>query len=126
MRKKSKPTNWTRMMLLWFVLILTVNKRWLAMSNRITMFLSLHHCTLEFFQLRNASTMEVNTDWKSLRIFIFIYLKRPLSKVKSMQIFYKKCLIWPAIKVSVTERSVLGGNVNWDLKMMSAVGGCPL
>ena len=34
-------------------------------------------------QLGNASTMEVNTDWKSLRILIFMGLKRPLNSLKN-------------------------------------------
>ena len=39
---------------------------------------------LHFGHLRlgNASTMEVNTDWKSLQIFIFIDFKRPLNWLK--------------------------------------------
>ena len=34
-------------------------------------------------QLGNALTMEVITDWKSLRIFIFMNLKRPLNSLKN-------------------------------------------
>ena len=67
-------------------------------------------------QLGNASTMEVNTDWKPLQIFIFMDLKRPLnliknnkdqrklkrncktlSKVKCIQISCKKCVVWLVI-----------------------------
>ena len=32
-----------------------------------------------FLQMENASTMGVNTDWKSLRILIFMYIKKPLN-----------------------------------------------
>ena len=69
-------------------------------------------------QLGNASTMELNKDWKSLQIFVFMNLKRPLNwlknkitkikenlkenvkklfKVKCIEISYKKWLIWPVI-----------------------------
>ena len=64
------------MLLLWFVLILTVKKRWFALGNR-----NLHDCIYvsiscsvalwTYLQLGNASTMEVNTDWKSLQLFFF-------------------------------------------------------
>ena len=86
-------------------------------------------------QLVNAWTIEVNTDWKSLQIFIFVELKSPLnwlknkitkikkkvewncktlSKVKCIQISDKKCLIWLAVghahfrEVSSRESGVLG------------------
>ena len=97
-----------------------------------------------FLQLGNASTMEVNTDWKSLRIFIFMNLKRPLNclknkmtkikenlsktikqcpKKKCIQISYKKCPISPVIgsvyREVAIERSILRGNVNCDLKWCS-------
>ena len=78
-------------------------------------------------QLENMSTIEMNTDWKSLQIYnpyIFMDLERPLnwlkikinkeqrklkqncktSKVKCKQISCKKCLI---LGVSAIERSVL-------------------
>ena len=41
--------------------------------------------------------------------------------------FYNKCLIWPvsymtcSLSVFAIERSVLGGNVNGDLKIMSVI-----
>ena len=38
----------------------------------------------------------------------------------------KECVTWSALGVSVFERSVLGGNVNWDLKMLSVLERCPL
>ena len=62
-------------------------------------------------QLENMSTIEMNTDWKTL------------SKVKCIYISCKKCL---ALDVSAIEKSVLGGNVIWDLKIMSTVVRCLL
>ena len=38
-------------------------------------------CT--YLQLGNASTMEVNMDWKSVRNFIFMDVKRPLNWLKN-------------------------------------------
>ena len=46
-------------------------------------FLSLLLAFWTSLQLGNSSTIEVNMDWKSLRIFIFIYLKRPLNWLKN-------------------------------------------
>ena len=34
-------------------------------------------------QLKNASTMEVNTDWKSMRILFFMDLKGPINWLKN-------------------------------------------
>ena len=58
------------MLLLWFVLILFVKERWLAMYNR-----NLHdrvHVSIPalwaFLQLGNASTIELNMYWKSEKV----------------------------------------------------------
>ena len=92
--------------------------------------------------------MEVNTDWKSLRIFIFMDLKRPLNWLKNkmtkikenlsktvkqcpekkcIQISYKKCPISPAIgsvyREVAIERSILRRNVNCDLTRCSLQSG---
>ena len=48
----------------------------------VSIFLSLAHCALNIFQLGNASTMEVNTDWKFQRIFILMDLARPINWLK--------------------------------------------
>ena len=112
-----------------------------------------HLCTIALWtslQLENTSTIEMNTDWKSLQIYnpyIFVDLKRPwnnwlkskiidieenlnetvkhFSKVKFIQISCKKSLI---LDVSAIERPVLGVNVSWDLKMMPIIEieRCPL
>ena len=95
----------------------------------------------------STSTIAMNTDWKFLQIYnpyIFMELTRPLnwlkkwnnkdrrklrrncktlSKVKCMQSSCKKCLI---LDVSAIERSVLGGNVSFDLKKMSTIERYPL
>ena len=47
------------------------------------MFLSLPDGALDMLTLGNASIMEVNTDWKSLRIFIFLNLQRALNWLKN-------------------------------------------
>ena len=91
--------------------------------------------------------MEVNADQKSLQIFILINLKRPLnwskqknnkdqrkrkrncktsSKVKCIQISYKKCFIWHVIGRFHYREVILWDNVNWDLKTLSAIERCPL
>ena len=129
------------MLFLWFVLILTVVEKWLSMCNR-----NLHDYIHIFYpcpfsmlwaslQPENSSTIEMNTDWKSLQIYnpyIFMDLKRPLKlkrncktlfKVKCIQISCKKYLILDA---SAIKRSVLGDNVGWDLKMLSTIEKCPL
>ena len=51
----------------------------------VSMFLSLPHCALDIFATeKNASMMdEVNTDRKSLQIFIFMDLKRQLNWLKN-------------------------------------------
>ena len=98
-------------------------------------------------QPENTSTIEMNTDWKFLQIYnpyIFMEMKRPLnwlkkknnkdrrelkrncktlSRVKCIQVFRKKCLI---LDVSAIERSVLRGNMSWNLKMMCTIERCPL
>ena len=48
----------------------------------VSMFLSLSLSLWTSLQLGNASTMEVNTNWKSLRIVIFMDLKRSLNWLK--------------------------------------------
>ena len=90
----------------------------------------------------NASTMEVNTDWKSLQILIFVDLKRRLNQLKNKTTkckTLKHCLKQNVCKcitrnvlyglllgVPAIERSVLGGNVSSDLKIMSAIERYPL
>ena len=117
---KSQPTKWTKMLLLWLVLIFTVNKSWLAMWSR-----NLHDCIhvcipapLRFEHLCNWETRQLwrwiflanfhfyvpenairlakkqnNNDRKKLK-----WNCKILFKVKCIQISYKKCLIWPAIE----------------------------
>ena len=90
-------------------------------------------------ELGNASTREVNTYWKYQRIFIFMYLKKPLnwlkneiincktlSKVKRMQLPYKKCLIWPTFECVFYKEVSSRSNVSWVQKLMSALERCPL
>ena len=98
-------------------------------------------------RLGNWLTMEVNTDWKSLPISIFMCLKRPLNWLKikitkvgeSLNGIAKQCLKLNVCKsvtrnilcdllqgVSVIEMSVLGVNGSLDLKMMSAIERCRL
>ena len=48
----------------------------------VSMFLSLSLSLWTSLQLGNASTMEVNTNWKSLRIVIVMDLKRSLNWLK--------------------------------------------
>ena len=98
-------------------------------------------------QPENTSTIEMNMDWSFLQIYnpyIFMGMKRLSNwlkkennkdrrklkrscktsfKLKCIQISCKKCLI---LDVSATEWSILGDNVNWDLKMMSTIQRCPL
>ena len=91
----------------------------------VSMFLSmfLSHVSIALWAsltLGNASTMEVNTDWKSMRNFTFMdkdrwklkpnckhCLKKNLYKFLTWNIFYNLLLGVFAIK-----RSVLGNNVN--------------
>ena len=49
----------------------------------LSMLLSLPHCALDIFATVNALTMEVDVNWKSLRIVIFMDLKRPLNWLKN-------------------------------------------
>ena len=49
----------------------------------VSSFITLPHCTWDIFATGNASSMEVNTEWKSLRLSIFINLKRPLNWLKN-------------------------------------------
>ena len=110
----------------------------------------IHPCPIALWaslEPENTSTIEMNTEWKFLQIYnpyIFMELERPLNwlkkqknkdrrklkrncktltKVKYIQIFRKKCLIFD---VSTIERSILGGNLSWDLKTMSTIERCPL
>ena len=108
------------MLLLWFLLILTVKKRWLVMCNR-----NLHDCIHVFIlaplHFGHLSNWETHQTWSKygLKIPANFYgpektikltkkennkdrrkLKgncKTLSKVKCIQISYKKCLLWPLI-----------------------------
>ena len=81
------------MLLLWCVLILIVKKGGWPCATKISMIVScFHSCTIVLWkslQLGKVSTMEGNTDWKSLRIFIFMDLKSPLNwletKIKKIE-----------------------------------------
>ena len=56
---------------------------------------SLYPCSISLWaslQLRNTSTMEMNTVWKSTRVFIFMDLKRPLNWLKNKTTKIKKNL----------------------------------
>ena len=112
------------------------------------------HCKKRFWsctslRLGNASTLEMNTGWKSLRIFISMDLKRPLnwlkqeiaqiqerncqtlSKRKCIQISYKKCLTRPIIgsvlhgEVSSMRWCELGCKKNVRWRKVSVIK-CPL
>ena len=75
----------------WFALILMV-RRCLAMSLRISpcLYSLFHSCIIvlwTYLRLKNACTMEVNMDWRSLRISIFM---DPLNWLKIKQQRSKK------------------------------------
>ena len=56
-------------------------------------------------------------DWKFERIHCL--------KLNVYKFLTRNALYGQLLGVSAIERTVLGGNVNWDLKMMSAIK-CPL
>ena len=80
--------------------------------------------------------MELNADWK----YHFHGPKKPLnspknkiikieetlSKLRFIQISYKKVLYDLILGVPAIKGSVLGDNMSWDLKIMSAIERCPL
>lgn len=95
---KSLPIKWTRMVLLVFWLILTLRGGW-PLATKIFIIVFVFHCILPCpitfwtsLQLGDASTMEVNTDWKSQQIFIFVDLKRPLNRQKKKKTSIEKNL----------------------------------
>ena len=118
---KNQPMKWTRMLLLWFVLILTVKERWFATCNR-----NLHDCVHVSIPaplcFRHPCNWEMRQPWRWLEIpanFYFYVPKKTITlaekqnnkdsrklkrncktlfKVKRMQISYKKCLILPTIR----------------------------
>ena len=70
MRKRANQKKWTRMLFLWFVLILTINEKWLSEYNRnfdycihVSIPIPLLWTSL---QLEHMPTIETNTEWKSL------------------------------------------------------------
>ena len=102
----------------------------------VSIFLSLSHCALGIFATRNHVNhrdeygLELPKNLQSLHfhgtakaIKLAKKVKVKLSKVKFINISCKKCLI---LDVAAIERSVQGGNVSWDLKMMSTIERCPL
>ena len=132
-------------MLLWLVLTLTVKERWLDMCNR-----NLHDCIrvsipalLRFGHLCNWVAPQT---WRWIRTgnpsqFSFLWTwkghktgwKNEVTKVKEkINETVKHCLSKINVLhglflgVSAIKRSVLRGNVIWDLKMMSAIEKCPL
>ena len=135
------------MLFLWFVLILAVKEKWLSMCNRnlhdcihisIPVPLRLGHiCNRKKVNYRDEYGPEIPTNLQSLHFHgnektIKLAKKvndkdrrkrkrncKTLCKVNCIQISYKKCLI---LDVPTIERSVLGGNVCWDLKLMSTIG----
>ena len=113
----------------------------------VSIFLSLSHCALDIFAIGKQVNhideyrLEIPTN---LQFLNFHGHEKPiklakmwnnkdrrklkrnyktLSKVKCTQISCKKTLI---LDVSTIDRSILGGNVIWDLKMTSTIERCPL
>ena len=134
------------MLFLWFVIILTVKKKWLSVYNMIvSIFLSLSYFLLDIFATgkhfnhRDKYVQETATNLQSLHFhepekaikLVKKYnnkdqtnLKRnckTFSKVKCIQISCKKCLI---LNVFITESSVQGGNMSWDREV--SIIKCPL
>ena len=91
--------------------------------------------------------MQLNTDWKYLQFFISMDLKRPLNSPKNKiikieeklnetvkhcpeqnlnNLLSRKVLYDLLLGVWAIERSVVDGNVSWDLKMMSTIERGPL
>ena len=77
---KSQSKKWAKMQLL----ALKIGG-W-PCATEISMIVSMYVCPIALWtslQLGNASTMKVNTDWKSQWIFIFMNLKGPLNWLKN-------------------------------------------
>ena len=113
----------------------------------VSIFLSLSHCALDIFTTgnyvnhRDEYGSKIPTNLQLLNFHgpekaIKLAKKRNkkdrrklkrnyerLSKVKCIQISSKKTL---KFGVFVIERSILGGNVNWDLKIIPTIERCPL
>ena len=86
--RKNQPTKWTRMQVMWFVLILTGKRRgWWLLQQTYPWLYSCYYsrpvALLPSLQLGNVSTAEVNAAWKFLLIFISVYLKRTLNWLKN-------------------------------------------
>ena len=74
------------------------------------MFLSVPRCALE---LGKTLTMEVNTDWKSLRIFDFMDLKTPLN--------------WQKNKITKNQESLNETvNIIYEISYVACYWTCPL
>ena len=89
---KNQPTKWTRTLFWWFVLFLTVKKRWLAMCNK-----NLHECghisipvPLHFEHLFNwkiSQSWRWIQDWKFQQIlFLSTWKVIKLAKNKTIKI----------------------------------------
>ena len=125
-------------------LLLTVKKRCWSVCNRISswLYLCFYPYTIALWaslQLGNASTLEVHTDGESLRVFILFApekavklankkqnrtdsrkLKRTVKyclKRDLYQLLTGNVLYVLFFGVSAIERSVLGSNANWNLKL---------
>ena len=112
----------------------------------VSIFISLFHCDLGIFVTgkhvnhsdeyvleipANLQSLHFHGTGKAIKLAKKLNNKdrrklkrncKTLSKVKCKQIYCKMCLV---LDVSAIDRSILGGNVSWDLKTMSTIDRCP-